>query len=425
MSSDPRLRRTRFVCISDTHNTLPKLPLGDVLIHAGDLTNQGSLSELQKTITWLEKAPFECKLVIAGNHDITLDSTFYKEYGSRFHNQQAQDMEQCISLLRQSSSITYLNHEAKTIHLTKTEGPQTTFKVFGSPYSPRRGLWAFGYPPEDADALWEQVPLDSDVVITHTPPKHHCDESPTRGSAGCEALRQALWRVRPRLAVCGHVHEARGAETVFWDLHSPNIKYKEVEAIEWKFSEVGTKKQVRVDLTSQSQRPLHNDGAVGNISLDELAMQQRKGGQEISNTGDTSSGSSLDDLALHLPSVRTTSPPSFSEFEVLESCISPTPRPSSTRFAETRGQGRDSSSGRCDIEALFGREGRAETCIVNAAILGSSYPHPAGKRFNQPIVVDLELPVAHSAVGYNQYISNCWDIVHRYPEGSPDCHLTQ
>lgn len=40
------LRRTRFVCISDTHNCTVKLPPGDVLIHAGDLTNQGSFSEV-------------------------------------------------------------------------------------------------------------------------------------------------------------------------------------------------------------------------------------------------------------------------------------------------------------------------------------------------------------------------------------------
>jgi hypothetical protein len=51
--------------------------------------------------------------------------------------------------------------------------------------------------------------------------------------------------------------------------------------------------------------------------------------------------------------------------------------------------------GRDDIEALTSREGRAETCIVNASILGSSFPHHAGKRFWQPIVVDLELPIAN------------------------------
>ncbi len=43
----PRLtRRTRIVCISDTHNATIKLPKGDVLIHAGDLTNKGGYSEV-------------------------------------------------------------------------------------------------------------------------------------------------------------------------------------------------------------------------------------------------------------------------------------------------------------------------------------------------------------------------------------------
>jgi predicted phosphodiesterase len=67
----PIRRKTRFVCLSDTHNASPvhgsfKLPKGDVLIHAGDLTNQGSISELRKTVDWLEKADFEAKIVIAG-----------------------------------------------------------------------------------------------------------------------------------------------------------------------------------------------------------------------------------------------------------------------------------------------------------------------------------------------------------------------
>lgn len=62
----PLLRKTRIVCISDTHNQTPKLPKGDVLIHAGDLTNQGSFSELRKTAAWLENAEFEAKIVVAG-----------------------------------------------------------------------------------------------------------------------------------------------------------------------------------------------------------------------------------------------------------------------------------------------------------------------------------------------------------------------
>ena len=73
-------RKTRIVCISDTHNSSPKdggwkLPKGDVLIHAGDLTNQGTISELQKTIGWIENADFEAKIIIAGTtHSLPLPS---------------------------------------------------------------------------------------------------------------------------------------------------------------------------------------------------------------------------------------------------------------------------------------------------------------------------------------------------------------
>jgi hypothetical protein len=59
-------RKTRIVCISDTHNQTPKLPPGDVLIHAGDLTNQGSYAELKRAVEWLERQEFEAVVVIAG-----------------------------------------------------------------------------------------------------------------------------------------------------------------------------------------------------------------------------------------------------------------------------------------------------------------------------------------------------------------------
>jgi len=68
-------RKTRFVCVSDTHNGVAngsfKLPPGDVLIHAGDLTNQGNYAELEKSIKWIEDADFEAKIIIAGMHNIS------------------------------------------------------------------------------------------------------------------------------------------------------------------------------------------------------------------------------------------------------------------------------------------------------------------------------------------------------------------
>ena len=54
---------TRFVCISDTHSSLSaKLPPGDVLIHAGDLTSWGTLDKLQETIEWIKSLPYKLKV---------------------------------------------------------------------------------------------------------------------------------------------------------------------------------------------------------------------------------------------------------------------------------------------------------------------------------------------------------------------------
>lgn len=76
MAEAKKSRKTRFVCVSDTHNSCPgggfQLPKGDVLIHAGDLTNQGSFKELKKAVDWIEEADFEAKIVIAGMYDFCI-----------------------------------------------------------------------------------------------------------------------------------------------------------------------------------------------------------------------------------------------------------------------------------------------------------------------------------------------------------------
>ena len=149
--------------------------------------------------------------------------------------------------------------------MTKPDGPKTTFKVFGSPYSPAHGRWAFGYTWDEAEPLWNKIPLDADIVVAHTPPKYHCDETSNRGAAGCEVLRRHLWRVRPRLFVCGHVHEGRGVEEVLWDLSSTHVQYREVDTRYWVDPSRGTKKQCRVDLTARAALPA--DPSNGNAPI--------------------------------------------------------------------------------------------------------------------------------------------------------------
>ncbi|MCJ1377988.1 hypothetical protein MMC17_001084 [Xylographa soralifera] len=402
-----RTRRTRFVCISDTHNASPatgafKLPRGDILIHAGDLTNQGTLSELQRTVDWIEQSDFEAKIVIAGNHDITLDSAFYFQHGLVFHNQHPQNSDECIRRLRDSPSITYLNHESKELKLTRPDGPRTSFKVFGSPYSPARGLWAFSYLPDEASLWWEKIPSDTDVVITHTPPRLHCDESRDRGAAGCEMLRRSLWHIRPQLAICGHVHEGRGVQRVQWDLTSPNVRYREIGTGYWTDPGAG-KKQSYVDLSMRGGEPINGQtglkNAVNDMQLDNgieprwgpSSQSKEEAHKSCSSPMNTTDRSGVGKSVF---SWTTTQQPEAAS--TLYDGIGPE-RPLEMTGAEsaTHVQGGSLSSGQGNLELPTGRRRRRETCVINAAIMASSWPHKGsgGKSYNKPIVVDIDLPM--------------------------------
>ena len=67
---NPKNRGIKVICISDTHNTEPEMPYGDVLIHAGDATQGGTIEEMSKALGWLRRLPHPYIVVIAGNHDI-------------------------------------------------------------------------------------------------------------------------------------------------------------------------------------------------------------------------------------------------------------------------------------------------------------------------------------------------------------------
>merc|ERR1712216_815150 len=84
---------TRFVCFSDTHGLHDQIPgahrvEGDVLVHAGDFMNTGEVEQVLSFAQWLTKYPAKHKIVIAGNHDITFQPSYYHRAWSRFHKDQ-------------------------------------------------------------------------------------------------------------------------------------------------------------------------------------------------------------------------------------------------------------------------------------------------------------------------------------------------
>ncbi len=62
-----------IVCVSNTHMTQPNVPCGDLWTQAGDFTQAGSLEEFQEALVWLKSLRHPHKVVIADNHDMTLD----------------------------------------------------------------------------------------------------------------------------------------------------------------------------------------------------------------------------------------------------------------------------------------------------------------------------------------------------------------
>ena len=185
------------VCISDTHNLRPDLPPGDLLVHAGDLTRDGTAKELQTQLDWIDRQPHTYKIVIAGNHEIVLGKGRSTELETtRKHGS------------FQWGSIVYL--EESSINLRFPGGRSLT--VYGSPWTRKHGNWVFQY-EKGADRFTNRVDDDVDILVTHMPPRHHLDLA----LWGDDFLLKELWRVKPKLHVFGHIHEAYGQEVLVYD----------------------------------------------------------------------------------------------------------------------------------------------------------------------------------------------------------------
>jgi predicted phosphodiesterase len=202
VNSEP-IKPITVVCISDTHNNRPSdIPAGEILIHAGDMTQEGTPKEIQTCLDWIDSLPHSYKIVIAGNHDLLLDDT--GTYGTL--QPHATDLTATTSI--NWGKIIFLNSESTT--LSCANGRQ--LKVYGSPLTPRNGNWAFQY-PRTLDVWRNKVPADTDILITHGPPKGHLDA----GYLGCKYLLDEVWRTKPRLHVFGHVHDGHGREWIQFD----------------------------------------------------------------------------------------------------------------------------------------------------------------------------------------------------------------
>lgn len=188
--------KIRITLISDTHSDHDKLNQkligGDVLIHAGDISSRGTHKEVSEFITWFNSIDsYKQKIFIAGNHDYLFQDN-------------PKEAEEIIS---KNPNVTYLQDSHTFLNTNQK------IKVWGTPWQPEFGSWAFNLKREGEEIKkkWEEIPEDTDLLITHGPPFGRLDWV-TRDykNVGSVELSRRLEVVKPKIHVFGHVHEGYG-----------------------------------------------------------------------------------------------------------------------------------------------------------------------------------------------------------------------
>ena len=82
--------------------------------------------------------------------------------------------------------------------------------------------WSFDLSDDEAADALEDCP-EGAVLVLHSPPRGHCDVSGAGESLGSQALADAIERIRPPLAVCGHIHESWGARSQLGSTEIANL----------------------------------------------------------------------------------------------------------------------------------------------------------------------------------------------------------
>lgn len=173
--------------MSDSHSHHKSLYIapGDFICHSGDISGSGNIFEYLSFIEWFSSLNFKHKIFIGGNHD-------------RLLAERDPEVMQAIK----DSGVHYLENEAISL-----EG----INFYGSPLTPRFGRWDFMKKREDLKEDWDNIPENTNVLLTHGPPFGVGDVCNSREVVGCKHLLDKVLTL-PKLSFhsFGHVHEGRG-----------------------------------------------------------------------------------------------------------------------------------------------------------------------------------------------------------------------
>jgi len=176
--------------ISDTHTMHGwlQVPEVDMVIFSGDCSNPSNPylnePEVRNFIEWYASLPIKYKIFVAGNHDTSIEKKLVTPADFT------------------SNGIVYLENASTSI-----EG----LNIWGTPVTPAFGYgWAWNRGRDKMDKLWKSIPNNTDVVVSHGPPKGVLDLSYNRANdlefCGCSAMKKHMLRLQPKAVLFGHIH---------------------------------------------------------------------------------------------------------------------------------------------------------------------------------------------------------------------------
>lgn len=199
----------KITCISDTHCHHKKIvmPRCDMIIHAGDFTYHGEFDEVKKFLQWYGEQTSKYKLLVCGNHEVEISK-------QPFQLLQQMCEDQGIQLLYNSHTV--------------IEG----LTIFGSPYTPQYGGWAYMKPDHELADIYNSILPDTDILITHGPPLGILDNNSSGYYCGSNSLKNRVEELNLKLHVFGHIHESRGTrlydDTLYVNAAICGIPYTDV-----------------------------------------------------------------------------------------------------------------------------------------------------------------------------------------------------
>lgn len=187
----------KILHFGDTHGNHRDLQIPediDIAIFSGDAGTyrDAYMNEpiVRDFLDWFEGLDIKYKVMIAGNHDSSIENRLVTE-----------------------GDITRRN----IIYLENSETTIDGIKIWGSPYTPSFNNWSFNKARHKLHEIWDLIPEDTDILVTHGPPKGVLDLTEnydgTLEMCGCSNLfKQVTQRVKPKYHMFGHIHNRRKSE---------------------------------------------------------------------------------------------------------------------------------------------------------------------------------------------------------------------